>query len=297
MSAQPQILYAVADQLLFARGEFDPIAFLLDAGFVDEDAYRAWRAGAGVSLQSTLVCDSEEAVAALAHLQGYLLKQKLVVEQRAPMAWNSMSTRLAIGESSGFIKLCSAAWVRPTDRLQADLFQDTAHVVAYEGVRHMLADGKLAAASEALDPLESLETNSETVESFRVLIQAAKCSKGTPAEHLREIEERIAPLAQRMIGERARDYLALPWQALARRLSKTAYDVRAPKLHASYCYLQARRFKRVVEVIEAEPNWRQHAPLILRLAESSSRLGKKPRARLAWSQLCWDFPQEAQCAL
>jgi hypothetical protein len=297
MTEDFRFLSAVADQLLLERGEYDPFEFLLSAGYLDDEDYREWRQGRSDELQSALLCDAEEAIVVLAQIQTYVLKQKLTVETRAATSWEKESRVLRIGSSKALTQLCNTYLVRPTERMQADLFQDSTQTVATHAVRTALAEHRLQEAHEVLARLQKLVGNTTDVKGYQQLLSLVESSAPTPADRLHEIETVIAPLAARFLAQRARDYLAPLWQALARRLSKAAFDPQQPKLHASYANAQARRWKRVVEVIEAEQSWEQHATLMTRFAEAYTRLSRKPEARRVWSRLCWQHPAAASGAI
>jgi hypothetical protein len=49
--------------------------------------------------------------------------------------------------------------------------------------------------------------------------------------------------------------------------------------------------------VTSEPQWWQHAPLCLRLAQSAFYRQQRMEALTAWSHLCWQNPSEAMRAL
>jgi len=282
-----RFLSAIADQLLLERGEYDPFEFLLSAGYLDDEDYRDWRHCRIDELQSALLCDVDDAIEALTGMQAYVMAQQLTLEVRTPTSWDKESRELRVGVSKALTKLCGTYLVRPSTRMQADLFHDSTNTVVANAVCNALAEHRLDEARDALGRLQKLVGSTPEVNGYWQLLQLIDSTPPTPADRLREIEEVVTPLAARYLTQRARDYLAPLWQALARRLSKAAFAPEQPKLHASYANAQARRWKRVVETIEAEQDWDKHATLMARLAEAYSRLSRKSEARRTWSKLCW----------
>lgn len=70
-----KLISSVADEIVFKRGEFDPVQFLAAAGLLDDESHRDWLAGRGADLQSRLLCTVDEAVAALDQARSYLRTQ------------------------------------------------------------------------------------------------------------------------------------------------------------------------------------------------------------------------------
>src|SRR6184192_552633 len=183
--------------------------------------------------------------------------------------------------------------VRPGNRLQGDLFQDSAKTIALDAVNRALAEHRFDAGRSALERLSELPDTHVLVNDYLRLIRAAERCSTEPAERLRELEEDIAPLAASTLAVRARDYLAPLWAELAERLEGRLFTPSLPNLHASYAHAQAHAWNRVASSIEAELDAHPHPLLLVRLAEAYARQSRREAARRLWTRLCWEHPQTA----
>jgi len=284
---------STVDRLVLERGELDPLEYLLAIGCVEYADYREWRHRRRPELQSAFTIPVEEVTAALAHAQAYGIEQHLSVEVCPPIAWDKDQGPLSVGPSKTLAELCTHRLVRPRNRLQGDLFQDSAKTLALDQVNRALAEHRFDAAHSALERLRELSDTDGILNDYRRLIQAAEPCSSEPAERLRDLEEEVAPLAARTLGARARDYLAPLWAELAERLEGCLFTPSSPNLHASYAYAQAGAWNRVAEAIEGELGAHPHSLLIVRLAEAYARQSRREAARRVWTRLCWEHPQTA----
>ena len=85
--------------------------------------------------------------------------------------------------------------VRPGNRLQGDLFQDSAKTIALDAVNRALAEHRFDAGRSALERLSELPDTHVLVNDYLRLMRAAERCSTEPAERLRELEEDVAPLA------------------------------------------------------------------------------------------------------
>lgn len=186
-------LLSTVDQLLLERGELDPLEYLLAIGGVDYADYREWRHRRRPVLQSALRFPVEEVTAALAHAQAYAIEQHLSVEVCPPTAWDQDQGPLSVGPSRTLAELCSHRLVRARNRLQGDLFQDSAKTIALDAVNRALAEHRFDAGRSALERLSELPNTHVLVNDYLRLIVAAERCSTEPAERLRELEEDVAP--------------------------------------------------------------------------------------------------------
>ena len=286
-------LLSTVDRLLLERGELDPLEYLLAIGCVDYADYREWRHRRRPVLQSALRLPVEEVTAALAHAQAYAIEQRLSVEVCPPTAWDQDQGPLSVGPSRTLAELCSHRLVRPGNRLQGDLFQDSAKTIALDAVNRALAEHRFDAGRSALERLSELPNTHVLVNDYLRLIRAAERCSTEPAERMRELEEDVAPLAASTLAVRARDYLAPLWAELAERLEGRLFTPSLPNLHASYAHAQAHAWNRVALSIETELDARPHPLLLVRLAEAYARQSRREAARRLWTRLCWEHPQTA----
>jgi hypothetical protein len=287
-----QFFRDIADNLVFEHGKFDPLRFLIDAGFLDEDVHAEWLAGEHTDLESVLACEVAEAIDALELARKYLSKQGLSDRPQPASDLEARNVGQRIGGTPKFVRACTA--VLMPAQPQADLFRDTAGLVAEQTAKTELAAHRLGAAAEAIERLRALGGASDVERNLRELLEAATSKPpANIADHLGRLENTISPLATRHLGSHARSYLAPLWQALARRLKKAAFDIDAPKLHASYAYARANDWREVVNSVESQHDWHLHEALALRAAEAFARLSNREASRRAWTRLCWHHPATA----
>lgn len=286
-----QLIFSIADEVIFTRGEFDPVQFLVAAGLLEEGDYRDWLSGQRPELQSRLQCGLDEAIDALEQARGYLRKQGLTAQPR-PTPLSGAQQR--VGTSPELVELCSVCLVPAA--AQRDLFQDSAAAAAENAVRVALGGHRLGAAERALALMRDLGAAQEATDSYRLLIEAAG-REAVPVERLRELEDIVTPLASQNLGNHAFAYLTTLWRSLARQLRGTQFSASAPKLHASYANLMATQWQSVIDDVESEPDWQRHSVLVTRLAEAYARASNRPAARRAWALLCWTHSDAAAEAL
>jgi hypothetical protein len=287
-----QFFRDIADNLVFEQGKFDPLRFLIDAGFLDEEAHAEWLAGEHDNLESILACDVEEAIDALELARKYLLKQGLSDTAQATSGSDARDAVQRIGSTSKFIRACTSVLIPAQP--QADLFRDTASLLAEQTAKAELAAHRLGAAADALQRLSSLGGASGVERGLRELHNVATSKPpANIADHLNRLEHDISPLATRLLGSHARGYLAPLWQAAAKRLAATPFDIDAPNLHASHAYARANDWRAVVKSVESQHDWRLHEALALRAAEAHARLSNREASRRAWTRLCWHHPVTA----
>ena len=263
-------LLSTVDQLLLERGELDPLEYLLAIGCVDYADYREWRHRRRPVLQSALRFPVEEVTAALAHAQAYAIEQHLSVEVCPPTAWDQDQGPLSVGPSRTLAELCSHRLVRARNRLQGDLFQDSAKTIALDANCASANIDRCGAQCTGARLSELPDTHVLVNDYLRLIVAAERCST-EPAERLRELEEDVAPLAASTLAVRARDYLAPLWAELAERLEGRLFTPSLPNLHASYVHAQAHAWNRVASAIEAELDAPPHPLLLVRLAEAYAR--------------------------
>lgn len=141
---------STADQLLLERGELDSLEYLLALNYLGYAEYRGWRHQRRLELQSALKTPLEEVTAALALAQAYVAAQGLTAETSLPRAWNEDQAPLIVGPSKTLTELCSKLLVRPRDRLQGDLFQDSLRTIVLNTINSALTEHRFDAARAGL---------------------------------------------------------------------------------------------------------------------------------------------------
>lgn len=196
-------------------------------------------------------------------------------------------------ERHEFVRRCRCVMRRPDSATQLDLFHDSRGAYAEASVRAALVARNTDEARAALARCE----DSATAQALARLIDAVTAPPVEIAVFLDWADRDIRPLARRHLGSDAGDYLARLWADCAERGESLPFDPARPLEHASHAWLRAGDGERARACIEREPEWQQHATLCSRHARSLARSGRTAEARLAWMQLCWRHPQEAEAAL
>ncbi len=277
---------ALTDRLLLEHGEFDPFEFLLRADWLDYADFCAWQRGEPLSLQAALQVPTATAITALEDAIRHVRAQGLQRQRRTDSRHDSST-------DPHFMLLCSNLWTRPAGRVQGDLFQDSAAAFARDELRAALACHDHAAAMRSLARLRR-ESPREATEFASLLDAIDGDATTTPIERLDQIEHRLAPAAQGLLGSAARRYLAPLWVALAERLAQLPPDSDDLRLHPSHAWMAAGHWRDAAASITGSArDWTREPALIARLATIQARQQRIGESRQLRMQLCWQFPKAA----
>lgn len=277
---------AITDRLLLEHGEFDPFEFLLRRGWLDYADFSAWQRGEIESLQDALLTSVGTVIATLEDALRYARAQGLQRERRPAMS-------SGLGRDPHFALLCSSLLKRPANRPQGDLFQDSAALFVVDALRSALARHDCAAAESLLTRLQR-EAPREVPGYAALLAAIADDPAQTPAQRLIQIEQALAPAAQRLLGAAARGYLAPLWVRLAPQLPDTD-DL---QWHPSRAWMAAGHWRDAAASITGSPrDWTRQPALIARLALIQARQHRLAESRRLRMRLCWQFPDHAAQAL
>jgi hypothetical protein len=180
-----------------------------------------------------------------------------------------------------------------------DLFFDNPVVALTNGIVQALSTRNLPAAQRQLDQLYTQAPTHADLPAFDQLLVALR-RLGHPVEEPRgelTFLLEVSPTARRLLGGQSRDLLSPLWTQLAQALAASPFDPNDPTLHRSFALSQAQDWAGVSDSVQAEPDWRQHAPLCLRLVESGFHQRQRVAALGAWCHLCWRAPAEASQAV
>lgn len=294
-------LAATVDRLLLEQGRVDPFELLIALDLLAYADYDAWRMGARGEIQTALALPAAEVVELLERAGGYARGQGLEAIALGHQGWGGLDQALTIGAHPGLARELTRGFEPPAERHQLDLFQDSGALLAEEETRCALAERRLDAARDAFGRLLQLAPPGRDLSGFLRLIQAAEAlgtpaAGARPAQRLAELES-AESLARRLLGRHARDFMSPLWSVFAESLAGRPFEPREPRLHAAAAWARADRWPSVRESVEAAPNWRDHAALVLLHSEACRRT-RDPAAALAdWMWLCWEHPDAAERAL
>lgn len=273
------------DRLLLEQGELDMLRLLQWLGLIESQP--------GVAAAPTRwPADAAQVSAILESAQAYCRGQGLeAVAHAASPAWPAAST-LAERE---LMQRCGIVMRRPDSATQFDLFHDSRSAYAEAAVRSALLERRLDEARAALQRCDDPATAAQLSQ----LIEALASPPTDAAQRIAWLDREITALAQRRLGSAAKVYLTGLWSDLAADLEGTAFDPERPLEHASHAWLRAGDGdgERACACIEQQAGWEQQPALLARLARARARTGRLGPSRLAWMQLCWRHPGEAETAL
>ena len=291
-------LMALVDRLLLEQGRIDPLEVLLAAGLLAYPDYEAWRLGRAVDLGLALRVEPAAAVDLLQRAATIARALRLVAEPLRHTTWGEPVQPLRVSGHLALIRACGEGYVTATDRPQLDLFQDNRALVLEQDLVRALAERRPETALRALRDLTTLDPDHRHLPDFLHLIQIIDQAPDalTPEVRLRELAA-VRPLAERLLGHRARDFLAPLWAALGANLSGHAFNPGNPGLHAAPALARAGDWGGARAAVEADPDWQRHPPLVLIHAEACHRVHDSAAARCDWVRLCWGHPKAAATAL
>ena len=295
-------LQGQVDAQLLEQGSFAVLDFLIEAGRLLPDDYERWRRGELDSLDAVLMGSTEKIRRQVESVAGYARSIGLVPEQQVFHAWRPDTEPgagpLRASTNAALNALIASRFVPAQTAPQLDLFFDNPVVALTNGIVRALSAGDPAEAQRALDRLYDHAPNHADLPGYDRLLDSLRQRARPIAEPRHELAAllQLAPTARRLLGSQARDVLTPRWRELAAALSGRAFDPGEPELHRSFSLCQAQDWPAVTRCVHDEPRWWLHAPLCLRLAQSSFHQRHRDEALTAWFQLCWNAPREA-CAV
>jgi hypothetical protein len=222
----------------------------------------------------------------------------LVEQPQEFSAWGAggaSGPALRVSSDAKLHKLVGTRYLPAQNAPQMDLFFDNPVVALTNGIARSLSARNAVESQRQLDRLYVQAPNHSDLAAFDQLVRGLDdLSRPVedPAGRL-EFLTAIAPTARHLLGPGSRDYLSPLWRHLADSLNGRPYSPDEPDLHRSFALSQAQDWAGVSESVVAESEWWLHAPLCLRLTDSSFRRRRRVEALTAWCHLCWLAPGEA----
>lgn len=284
---------AILDQQLLTSGAFSPLLWLLDTGQLAYGDYERWRQGELESLDSVLELEPDGLLAQLRPLAQQATRLGLVNETQTYFAWagSGVGQSLTLSRHTELGQALGQHWTRPADRLQLDLFMDNSLIVAENQLADALAARHWERAEQACQQLAQLAPEHAQLAGYEGLIAYGRHLQAQPqvdarslAEEWQGLQREVLPLAQELLRQQARDYLAAAWRRLAQALEGVPFDPSQADFHASHAWAQLPDWPRVIAAIRATPDWGRSFTLVLRLAQAS-RHGQPELATLLYCAL------------
>lgn len=298
-------LQAQVNAQLLEQGAFAPIELLFSSGRLAYGDYERWLRGEIDSLDDVLMGNPEKIRAELEDAAAFASSVGLAAETREFHLSPSSSSphpdgrRLRISADKRLAELIASSY-RPVQKVpQMDLFVHNPVVVLTNDLVSALCARNAREAQRQLDRLYAEEPNHADLASYDRLVDASRHLNRAIEDPRGELEFLVqtAPLAERLLGNRARDLLTPLWQQLADALAGQRFDPAVPALHRSFALSQARNWLALAECVLGEPGWWKHAPMCLHLAHSGFSRQHRVHNLTGWFQLCWHSPDRASEAL
>lgn len=288
------------ERSLVRQGSFCVLHWLLEQGLIADADYQDWRDGRRQYLTDAMALGLQERHRLLEDVQAKARALGLQAQ-----AWDMLGSAAA-----GRVLLASAwpdqhqqltqQWVRATAAAQFDLFMDNHAAMAERQLCEQLAAGRLQQAADELNRLLRLDPDGSAGADYRVLIDHARSLQAVPSadeqglvKQFDALEQSIQPLAQRLLGAGARDYLRPAWRWLARATQAIGNAPREdPRLHPSYPLMQIPNWAAVRDSLQADPLLLQQPLLLQRLALAWQRCGSRELG-LLWALQCVDRHPDA----
>lgn len=300
---QHNIDLQTVEQQLLLKGAFCPLHWLQDSGLLPYGDYERWRYGELDTLEQAVTCERGVLLALLQNAQRHAQSLKLVNDAQIYHDWRPghAMRELALSRDRDLARALSQRWLRPQDAPQLDLFMDSGAASAENELIDHLAGRHWPEAEAAYGRLCEVAPNNTQLGGYETLVLYGKHIGAKPdtdapglVDELAGLEEDIVPLAHDLLRGRARDYLAPAWQRLARNLPVDPFDTRQPALHASHAWAQIPDWPRVIECVEATPDYPDHFELLERLALGLYYGGREEVALLLWAYLFELAPERAE---
>jgi len=291
-------LQAQVDVQLMEQGAFAPLDLLFNSGRLFYSDYEAWRRREIDLLDEVLMGDRANIVAEMERAVAYARGIGLVEQPQEFCAWGPSGTAgpaLRVSMDSKLNRLVGTRYLPSQNAPQMDLFFDNPVVALTNGIARSLSARNAVESQRQLDRLYVQAPNHPDLAAFDQLVRALN-DLNRPVEDLAgrlDFLTAVVPTARHLLGSGARDYLSPLWRHLAAALNGRGYSPDEPNLHRSFALSQAQDWAGVCESIVGESEWWLHAPLCLRMADSSFRRRRRVEALTAWCHLCWLAPDEA----
>lgn len=289
-------LQAQVDAQLLEQGAFAPLDLLFNSGRLFYSDYEAWRRREIDTLDEVFMGDRANIVAEMERAVSYARSIGLVEQPQEFSAWGAGGASLRVSADAKLHKLVGTRYLPAQNAPQMDLFFDNPVVALTNGIARSLSARNALESQRQLDRLYVQAPNHSDLAAFDQLIRGLDdLSRPVedPAARL-EFLTAIGPTARHLLGASgSRDYLSPLWRHLADSLNGRPYSPDQPDLHRSFALSQAQDWAGASESVIADGEWWLHAPLCLRLTESSFRRRRRVEALTAWCHLCWLAPAEA----
>lgn len=300
-----KINIASIDQQLAKQGSFCLIDWLLEESLLLYADYENWRYEKIPSLEEVIQVTNDCLSQLIKSTNQHCNDLGLITEQQKFFSWSAQQgQQLAASSHAKNNEHLTQRWIRSQDLPQMDLFMDNSAQVAEQELVEVLAGRQFEKAQLLLDKLSKLNSACTRLGGYQDLIHYgmhmlnnATIAAEELGDEVQGLKLEVFPLAQEVLVQKARDYLAFAWRRLASNMLEKTFDPENPDLHQSSALLQIPDYTAVVTSLIDNNNYLQHPQLIHRLAESYAALHQVENALITYCLLIENDSVYAEDAL
>lgn len=279
------------DLLLFEEGCFTPLNWMLRTGHLDYAVYLNWKNGEIACLEDELITPCREIISALKEIKEYAALLQLESYNNCYESADNQVLKLC--HSSIYVTFFTTIYEPAKDRMQMDLFFDSAQAVTISNLIKAITERQNTKVEDLLINLEysDLEKHkqfSQIVAYEKEILQG----ESTSAEKIK-ILQILTPQAYEHLHRFAHDFLTPLWHKLSEEMAGMVFDPKTPEHHLSYTASKGFQWQKAIDSIEQEKNWNEQPILLFRYVESCFKLNREADGIQLWLRLFIKFPQQA----
>ncbi len=284
---------AAIDGHLSQQGRFCLLDWLMAENILLYSDYEAWRYGQHENLDEVFRIDQEQLLGLLANADKCCRDLGLAADPQPYYRWSGdQRMLLTASEDNQQNQQLTQLWLRPQDQPQLDLFMDNSAQMAESALLEALAGRQFEASQALLQSFSELNPECTRLGGYQDLINYglhmlsdAHIEEAALRAELQGLKQEVRPLAQDILGQRARDYLSFAWRRLADSMQGLPFDPDHPDCHASSALLEIPDYSAVIECLVSTSNLYEQPILIESLALSYGALHQDEDALLVWCLL------------
>jgi hypothetical protein len=291
------------DDQLMEQGAFSVLELLLASGRLAYSDYESWRRREIEFLDGVLMGSPEKIRTQIEQSVNYARSIGLIEQPQEFLAWQTdapaSNKPLRISDQQAVHRLMAGRFIPAQQAPQMDLFFDNPVAALINGIVRALATRNATDAHRQLDRLYEIAPTHSDLAGFDRLLAALNHLDQPIGDAQQELNFLLdtTQTAKRLLGSQWRELLTPLWRHLADALEGNPFSTDAPQLHRSFALSQAQDWASVSACILKVPDWWQHPPLCLQLAQSGAFQHRRIEALTGWFQLCWHAPLVAAEAL
>ncbi|MDD5267298.1 MAG: hypothetical protein PHO08_09245 [Methylococcales bacterium] len=181
------------------------------------------------------------------------------------------------------------------NRLQMDLFFDTAPVCAANDLIRAIIDKRGDDVLRLMSQLESLAP--EKHQKFACFLARQKeltLSRKTSGRKIKLLLQTVTPLAFDVLGQFAHDFLTPLWNMISVEIADRYFDAESPEDHLSFTAFKGFQWQQVLSSITWEADWMKQPVLLFRYSEACFKLNQEREGLESWFRLFLTFPEVAE---